>query len=43
MLKSLTYFDDADDEEMPEMLIPIAWEEIKGKIIEEHLTHIASN
>lgn len=29
VLKSLHYFDDADLEEMPEMTIPVNWEEIK--------------
>ncbi len=29
LLKSLSYFDDADKSDMPEMLIPISWEEVK--------------
>ena len=29
VLKSLTYFEDADKEPMPDMLIPLAWEEAK--------------
>jgi len=32
--RSLVYFDDADKEDMPDMLIPTTWEEVK--------THIAS-
>jgi len=43
VLKSLTYFDDAEDEEMPEMLTRVTWEEIKDKIMAEHLTYVASN
>lgn len=34
-LKSLTYFDDADQEESPEMMIATSWENMKSKIIEE--------
>ena len=33
-LLSLTYFDDAEAESMPKMLIPTAWEEMKRHIIE---------
>ena len=33
-LLSLTYFDDAEAESMPKMLIPTAWEEMKKHIIE---------
>ena len=29
VLKSLTYFDDADAEPMPNMLVPLAWQEVK--------------
>lgn len=32
LLKSLTYFDDAESEPMPEMLKNISWEEIKDEI-----------
>lgn len=28
-LKSLTYFDDAEADPMPEMLVPAEWDEIK--------------
>lgn len=40
VLKSLTYFEDADEEVMPVMLIKDTWEEIKKKIVsvtEEYL------
>jgi predicted nucleotidyltransferase component of viral defense system len=33
--KSLLYFEDADAQIMPRMLIPVTWEEIKKKIIAE--------
>jgi hypothetical protein len=29
VLKALTYFEDADQEPMPHMLVPLAWEEVK--------------
>lgn len=32
VIKSLTYFDDADLEEMPNMCIPVNWEKIKNNI-----------
>jgi hypothetical protein len=28
----LTYFDDAEDDPMPEMLEPVTWKGVKGKI-----------
>ena len=31
-LRGLTYFDDAEDDPMPEMLIPITWSDVKRKI-----------
>ena len=31
-LRGLTYFDDAEDDPMPEMLIPVTWEAVKRKI-----------
>jgi len=43
VLKSLTYFDDAEGEEMPEMLTGITWEEIKDKILTEHRGYVTSN
>lgn len=35
VLKSLTYFDDAEEEETPKMLVGINWNDIKTKIIQE--------
>jgi hypothetical protein len=29
ILKSLTYFDDAESEPMPDMLVPMSWDNIK--------------
>ena len=43
VLKSLTYFDDAEDEEMPEMLTLVTWGEVKEKIISEHIKYVSSN
>lgn len=40
LLKSLTYFDDAESEPMPEMLKEISWEEIKDKVREKVKTLI---
>ncbi len=34
-LKSLSYFYDADQEQSPEMIIPLSWETVKSKIKEE--------
>lgn len=39
VFKSLTYFDDAEIEPMPKMIIPIEWEAIKNKIIQEVKIH----
>ncbi|MCL2417520.1 MAG: nucleotidyl transferase AbiEii/AbiGii toxin family protein [Bacteroidales bacterium] len=33
--RSLVYFDDADKENMPDMLIPTTWEEVKKRIADE--------
>lgn len=33
--RSLVYFKDADDQEMPKMLKPVDWEEVKGYFINE--------
>ncbi|MEX0982899.1 MAG: nucleotidyl transferase AbiEii/AbiGii toxin family protein [Bacteroidales bacterium] len=33
VLRSLNYFDDADDEAMPEMLLPVDWNMVKEKIV----------
>ena len=35
ILKSLTYFDDAEDEPMPQMLIPFSWEECKAFFVSQ--------
>ena len=35
VLKSLVYFDDAEKEELPRMLIPVTWQNIKKKIKKE--------
>ncbi len=35
-LRGLTYFDDAEEDPMPEMLIPVTWENVKRKI-ESHV------
>jgi hypothetical protein len=40
LLKSLTYFDDAESEPMPEMLKEISWEEIKNEVREKVKTLI---
>ena len=29
VLKSLTYFEDAEQEPMPDMLIPLAWDDVR--------------
>jgi len=35
ILKSLTYFDDAEKDPAPDMLLPISWEEVKELFIQE--------
>ena len=35
LLKSLTYFADAEDEPMPHMLAAFTWEEVKARIVSE--------
>lgn len=32
ILKSLTYFEDAEKDSMPEMIIPVSWEEVKREL-----------
>lgn len=34
-IRSLSYFEDAEQEEMPKMLIPATWDEIKTRILAE--------
>jgi hypothetical protein len=29
VLKSLTYFDEAEQDPMPDMLMPLSWEDVK--------------
>ena len=36
VLKSLIYFDDAEGDEMPQMLKPVSWEVIKQTIVDSH-------
>ncbi len=35
LLKSLAYFEDAEDDVMPKMLKDVSWEEVKSKILQE--------
>jgi len=35
VVKSLTYFEDAEQDPMPEMLKDVSWETVKSKIVEE--------
>jgi len=42
VLKSLLYFDDADEDEMPEMFTPIDWNTVKAKIKSEVDKYIKS-
>jgi hypothetical protein len=35
VIKSLQYFEDAESEEFPEMIMPVGWEELKTKIRNE--------
>ena len=39
VFKRLVYFEDAELEPMPRMIVPIDWEEIKKRIIFEVKTH----
>lgn len=40
ILKSLVYFEDAEHEPMPRMLIPVSWEDVKTKLVQEATKHI---
>ncbi len=40
VLKSLVYFDDAENDEMPEMLKPITWQDIKETIVKENKNYL---
>lgn len=35
ILKSLVYFEDAEHEPMPRMLIPVSWDEVKERLVKE--------
>lgn len=35
VLKSLTYFDDADKDPLPDMLVPLSWEEVQRYFVQE--------
>lgn len=37
LIKALGYFDDAEGDEMPEMLIPVVWEQVKSFLLSESL------
>jgi hypothetical protein len=41
VLKSLSYFEDADQQEMPVMLIPAEWEDIKTQIKKKTLNYLS--
>lgn len=43
VLKSLVYFEDAERDEMPYMLIPVTWANIKSKIIAAHADYITNH
>lgn len=40
VLKSLVYFQDAEAEEMPEMLLPVSWDIIKSTIVRHHKEYL---
>lgn len=40
VLKSLLYFEDAEEDEMPKMLIPVSWEQIKKTITKQHRNYL---
>lgn len=40
-LKSLVYFQDAEEQETPEMLIPAPWSTVKAYILKVHRDHMA--
>lgn len=42
-LKSIIYFDDADDQEEPIMFDPVTWELVKANIIKAHLDFIRNS
>ncbi len=42
VLKSLTYFDDAEEDAGPLQLVPVYWDEIKNEIRTQHQTYLNS-
>jgi Nucleotidyl transferase AbiEii toxin, Type IV TA system len=40
VLKSLIYFNDAEDEEMPFMFAPLSWQTVKETIVEHHKQYL---
>ena len=40
VLKSLIYFEDAEGDEMPQMLIPVSWKKVKQTIVDCHRRYI---
>jgi len=40
VLKSLIYFEDAEEDEMPEMLVPASWNSIKKTILQHHKAYM---
>ncbi|HPM31540.1 MAG TPA: nucleotidyl transferase AbiEii/AbiGii toxin family protein [Chryseolinea sp.] len=42
VLKSLTYFDDAEEDADPLQLIPVAWHEVKRNIVNQHKEYLDS-
>lgn len=40
VLKSLIYFEDAEEDKMPEMLIPVSWNNIKKTILQHHKAYM---
>ncbi|HNL82717.1 MAG TPA: hypothetical protein PKG56_04935 [Chitinophagaceae bacterium] len=39
----MIYFDDAENEEMPVMLLPITWENVKNTILDNHNNYLKNN
>lgn len=42
-LKSLIYFDDAEEDEMPAMLNPVLWNDVKNTILYAHHVFVKEN
>ena len=43
VLKSLVYFEDADSDNMPDMLIPVKWKTVKETVIAAHKEYVRVN